>query len=263
MERLSEQPETLVLAHRGFSEGGVENTVSGLDAALQAGADLVEMDVMQTQDGEFIAMHDAALGRLADRPDEVKDLTLEELTAITVRDQFGNEDRIPSFADYVTHADNIGMPLLVEIKLGGADTDDHVDRLVAELEELGSLENHIYHSLDAASVARLKELRPDLTVGYTMPFAGGGIPNTPADFIVVEEWSASDEMQSAAHDAGLGFMVWTVNEEEAIRDYMRRDSDGIITDHPDVAESARAEMDEESGLTFVLLDALMRFVKVV
>ena len=75
-ETLARSPETLVLAHRGFSEGGVENTISGLDAAAEAGADLVEMDVMQTKDGEFIAMHDATLGRLAARPDAVKDLSL-------------------------------------------------------------------------------------------------------------------------------------------------------------------------------------------
>ena len=94
------------------------------------------------------------------------------------------------------------MPLLIEIKLGGGDTPDHVERLVAELEELDALDENIYHSLDAASVDRLKQLRPDLTVGYTMAFAGGGIPDTIADFIVVEEWTATVAMQDAARSAG-------------------------------------------------------------
>lgn len=261
-ETLARSPETLVLAHRGFSEGGVENTISGLDAAAKAGADLVEMDVMQTKDGEFIAMHDATLGRLADQPDAVKDLTLAELTDITVRDQQGHSDTIPSFRDYVSHAEEIGMPLLIEIKLGGADTDDHVERLIAELEELGVLNNHIYHSLDPASVSTLKHLRPDLTVGYTMAFAGGDIPDTPADFIVVEEWTATSEMQEAATRAGLGFKVWTVNEVAGMREHLRRSTDGIISDRPDQVLAARVEMQEESGLADVLLDALTRFVKI-
>lgn len=262
LHRLAAAPDTLVLAHRGFSGGGVENTLSGLDAAHAAGADLVEMDVMQTRDGEFVAMHDAKLDRLAGRPDAVKDLTLDELTQITVRDLAGHEDTIPTFADYVRHAQRIGMPLLIEIKLGGGDTPDHVERLVAELEELDALDENIYHSLDAASVDRLKQLRPDLTVGYTMAFAGGGIPDTIADFIVVEEWTATVAMQDAARSAGLGFMTWTVNDEDGFREHLRRGSDGIITDNPDLVVAARAEIQDESGIAEVLVDALTRFVRI-
>lgn len=263
LQRLSAAPETLILAHRGFSDGGVENTVSGLAAAADAGADLVEMDVMQTSDGGFVAMHDANLERLADRPEAVRDLTLAEITGIPVHDMQGHTDTIPAFRTYVERAQELEMPLLIEIKLSGAETPDHVERLVAELESLDALDGNIYHSLDPASVTRLKELRPDLTVGYTMAFAGGGLPDTIADFVVVEEWTATDEMQQAARDAGLGFMAWTVNDEKGMREHLRRGSDGIITDHPDLALAARAEMQQETGLTDVLLDALTRFVTVV
>ncbi|WP_427870472.1 glycerophosphodiester phosphodiesterase family protein [Leucobacter luti] len=263
MRSLSEFPDTLVLAHRGFSDGGVENTIGGLEAAAAANADLVEMDVMQTKDGEFIAMHDANLSRLADRPEAVKDLTLAELTKIEVRDQAGHTGLIPKFSDYVLRAKELGIPLLIEIKLGGADTPDHVERLVAELEELDALTSNIYHSLDPKSVARLKQLRPDLTVGYTMAFAGAEAPETPADFIVVEEWSATSGMQASAERAGLGFMAWTVNDDAGMRELLRRNIDGIITDHPDEALSAREEMQESTGLADVLLDALNRFVTVV
>ncbi len=262
MHRLAEQPDTLVLGHRGFGDGGVENTIGGLDAAKAAGADLVEMDVMQTSDGKFIAMHDANLSRLAGIDAAVKEMTFDELVGITVRDIGGHEDVIPSFTDYVAYADEIGMPLLIEIKLGGADTEDHVELLVEELEGLGSLTNHIYHSLDAASVTRLKQLRPDLTVGYTMAFAGSGVPDTAADFIVVEEWSATQELQDATERAGLGFMTWTVNEISGMRELLRRNIDGIITDHPDLALQARTEMQDETGLADTLIDALSRFVVV-
>lgn len=262
MRTLSTHPDTLILAHRGFSDGGVENTIGGLEAAAEAGAELVEMDVMQTSDGGFVAMHDPHLGRLAERDAQVKELTLAELTDIAVHDAYDNEGFIPSFADYVTRAAELDMPLLIEIKLGGADTPDHVDLLVAELEELGLLEGNIYHSLDPASVERLKQLRPDLTVGYTMPLAAVAVPETPADFIVVEVWSATPEIQRSAEENGLGFMAWTVNEPAELREHLRRGTDGIITDHPDLALAARAEMQEETGLADVLIDAITRFVTV-
>lgn len=260
LHRLHAAPDTLVLAHRGFSDGGVENTIGGLEAADVAGADLVEMDVMETADNEFVVMHDADLTRLAGEKLRVAELTLAELTAVTVRDLAGHEDTIPSLEDYLLRAEELGMPLLVEIKLGGNDSADHVERLVAEMEELGVLDHHMYHSLDVASVERLKQLRPDLTVGYTMAFAAVEAPRTNADMIVVEQWTASEEVQLAAQRAGLGFFAWTVNDTASIRDHLRRGTDGIVTDNPDDVVRLRAEMGERSGLAAVLFDALARFV---
>ena len=260
MSQLDAAPETLVLAHRGFSLGGVENTLSGLDAALAAGADLVEMDVMQTKDGEFVAMHDAKLDRLAGRPGAVGELTLAELTALTVRDQYGHSDTIPSFADYVRHAERIGMPLLIEIKPHGGETPDVVPRLIAELESLGALDHHLYHSLDKPKIEELKRLRPGLTVGYTMAFAGVRAPSTTADFIVVEEWSYGDALLKDARRAGLGLFVWTVNEPGVQRQLLRDGVDGIITDRPDTAVAAREGMWEQSGFAETLGDAISRFV---
>jgi len=267
MQHLSQHPSTVVLAHRGFTPGGVENTLCSLEAAAEAGADLVEMDVMQTKDGRFIVMHDANLARLAGKDVNVKDLTFDELTAMTVSSG-GYECAIPSLAEYATRAAELDLPLLIEIKLGGADTPDHVQLLIEELEslevpgDLNALERNIYHTLDAQSVTDLKIARPDLTVGYIMAFAGGGIPDTPADFVVIEEWSATESMQSEAEAAGLGFLVWTVNEEQRIREHLRRNTHGIITDIADIGIAARVEMSEETGLADTLVDALTRFVVV-
>ena len=259
MQQLAEAPETLVLGHRGFSDKAAENTIEGLEAAHAAGVDLVEIDVMQSKDGQFIVMHDTSLARLTGENLMVKDLTFDELTTMTVTDQYGHTGKIPSLADYVTRASELEQPLLIEIKLSGAETDDHVDRLVAELEDLDALDQNIFHTLDYPSAERLKQLRPDLTVGYILAFAGVSLPETSADFVVVEEFTASEKMQREAWSQGLGFYSWTVNDEEGIREFLRRGADGIITDHPDVALAARAEMQDEKGLAGVLIDAITRF----
>lgn len=260
LQRLHAAPDTLVLAHRGFSDGGVENTIGGLEAAAAANADLVEMDVMETADNRFVVMHDADLTRLAGTKLRVADLTLAQLTAMTVTDLNGNHGTIPSLEEYLLRAGELGMPLLVEIKLGGNDSPDHVERLVEEMETLGVLDDHMYHSLDIASIERLKQLRPDLTVGYTMAFAAVEAPTTIADMIVVEQWTASEQVQRSAQRSGLGFFAWTVNDTASIRDHLRRGTDGIVTDHPDEVVRLRAEMGERTGLAAVLFDALARFV---
>ncbi|SDT19320.1 glycerophosphoryl diester phosphodiesterase membrane domain-containing protein [Microterricola viridarii] len=263
MTAMSLHPQTLVLGHRGFSGGGVENTISGLDAARAARADLVEMDVMQTADGGLVAMHDANLSRLAGMSVTVAELTLDEITQITVSDLQGNSDTIPSFRDYALHAQQIGMPLLVEIKLHGQEKPGFVEDVVAELESIDALEANIYHSLSKPSIEQLKRLRPGLYTGYTMAFAGVAAPDTIADFIVVEEWSYNTELRDSATAAGLGMYVWTVNDELRQRQMLRDGVHGIITDAPDLAVGSRDGMHRESGLAATLFDALMRFVVVV
>lgn len=260
MEGLRDVPRTLVLGHRGFSGGGVENTISGLRAAAAAGTDLVEMDVMQTADGGFVAMHDASLMRLAARSEAVADLTLSELTSITVRDQFGHADSIPSLRDYVLAAREAGQPLLIELKLHGGETGDYVERLVAELESLNALEQNIYHSLSLEKAEELKRLRPGLYVGLTLAVAGVASPETTADFIVVEEASYTPAVRESAWADGKEVYVWTVNGADAIRSMLRDNVDGIITDHPDMALADRSSMGPGEPMSSKLYDAVMRFV---
>ncbi|WP_104091860.1 glycerophosphoryl diester phosphodiesterase membrane domain-containing protein [Arthrobacter sp. GMC3] len=262
MESLQQTPGTLVLAHRGFSAGGVENTIPGLEAAAEAGADMVEMDVMETSDGEFVAMHDANLQRLAGRNVTVGQLTLAEITALEVSDGQGHTAAVPSFRDYLGRAKELRMPLLVEIKLHGGEGPNLVPRLVAEMESMDAFTNNIFHSLDKPSIEELKQLRPSAYTGYTMAFAGVAVPETTADFVVVEEWSYSTSLRDDAWRHGKEIYVWTVNSESGLRQKLRDDVDALITDRPDMALNARSGMSSERGLAGILRDAITRFVTV-
>ena len=55
-----------VIAHRGASHVAPENTSSALRSALAAGADMVEVDVRRTADGELVLLHDQSLVRTSD-----------------------------------------------------------------------------------------------------------------------------------------------------------------------------------------------------
>ena len=129
MVKLINSEETEVLAHRGFIQGGVENTLPALAAAAKAGADRVEFDVMETKDGRFVVMHDTNLQRLAGQNLNVKDLTQEELTKITVR-AGGMEAKIPTLEEWIQLSIHLNLPQLLEIKLHGGETPDLVPRLL-------------------------------------------------------------------------------------------------------------------------------------
>ena len=254
---LIESDQTQVLAHRGFIQGGVENTLPALQAAAQAGADRVEFDVMETKDGKFVVMHDTNLRRLAGKNLNVKDLTQEELTKITVR-AGGMEAKIPTLEEWIQLSIQLNLPQLLEIKLHGGETPDLVPRLLAVLDRAGVTEHYTYHTLSREVVEELKRLRPQLVVGFIVPINFGGIPNVNADFIVIEQQSYSSRFVRQAWAAGYNVIVWTVDDEQKMRDYMEAAVDGIITDRPDLGTTARTDIAEDKGLAGRLSDAITR-----
>lgn len=55
---------TLVMAHRGTASGSIaENTTGAVLAAVRSGADIVEIDVTGSSDGQFFAHHDGFEGQ--------------------------------------------------------------------------------------------------------------------------------------------------------------------------------------------------------
>ncbi|GAA5155302.1 glycerophosphodiester phosphodiesterase [Microbacterium pseudoresistens] len=251
---------TLVLAHRGFTASGVENTIPALDAANAAGADLVEMDVQQTADGRWVLMHDTDLKRLAGKDTSVGALTLAEATAITVHDEEGRTAKIPSLREYLQRADELGQQLLIEIKVHGGETPDYVEGLIDLIDEVDGADEHIYHTLSADVVDEFTRLRPDLTIGYIVPISFGGVPDTPASFLVLEQSVYTQQRRDDIWNTGKAVFVWTVQDEADMRELMRDRVDGIITDHPDLAVKTLEDVTGEKGLSARLADAVGRLI---
>ncbi len=76
--------DVLVAAHRGNSISAPENTIASIDAATGL-ADLSEMDVRVTADGQLVLMHDANVRRTTDGNGPVKRRTLDELQSLRRR----------------------------------------------------------------------------------------------------------------------------------------------------------------------------------
>ena len=252
-----DEGQSLVIAHRGDTTAAVENTIEALEAAAANGADLVEFDVQQTSDGDWVVMHDFELTRLTGSAGAVADMTLAEATALTVRAN-GFEGRVPSMREWVRRAVELGQPLLIEIKPHGGETDDYLERFFAILDEEGVMPYSIFHSLSEDVVDGQKALRPEAYVGEILAINIGGMPETPADFIVVEDWSYTTGLRTDAWDSGVGVFVWTIDDPEQQRWYLREPVDGIVTDQLVQGQQQRESVTDETGLTPRLIDALSR-----
>ncbi|WP_431279225.1 glycerophosphoryl diester phosphodiesterase membrane domain-containing protein [Leifsonia poae] len=256
--RAADEPasvDTVVLAHRGYSGGGVENTIAALDAAAKLHPDYVETDMQETKDGRFVASHDTNLLMVAGLNENIYDMTVDRVTKV-VETEGGFTGTIPTMTDYVKRAAKLGVPLLIELKVHGHESPDYIDRFLAELDAAGVTDQNIYHSLSPEAVRGLKERRPELRVGYTIAMSIGAVPQLDCDFYVIEQASFNTGFLADAHAEGKPVYVWTVNDPVTIRKLMRDRVDGIVTDIPNVAEESRTQFDRTDETALHVADAL-------
>jgi glycerophosphoryl diester phosphodiesterase len=117
---------TLVIGHRGAEALAPENTWAAFRAGYEAGADVLEVDVQLTRDGEAIIYHDFTLWPKLRDPRWVRDLAWEELQELDVGQWFApafSGERIPRLADLLEWARD-RVALQVDLKHGFADPDD-------------------------------------------------------------------------------------------------------------------------------------------
>lgn len=82
-----------VVAHRGAWHGAPENSLAAIENAICIGADIVEIDVRKSADGQLFLMHDDTLLRMAGIDRDAETFTMAELQAIALREDDGGEAR--------------------------------------------------------------------------------------------------------------------------------------------------------------------------
>ena len=76
------------MAHQGGEDERPSNTMYAFRKAIAAGADMLELDVHATQDGQLIVMHDWTVDRTTDGTGYVTDLTLAQVRALDAAHDF-------------------------------------------------------------------------------------------------------------------------------------------------------------------------------
>ena len=236
-------PDTKIIAHRGYAGEGVENTISGLVSAANAGADLIELDIQQTADGEFVVYHDRTLRRLAGKTSSVANMTLRELTAITVHEN-GFRDKITSLDDYIEMAQSLKIGLLIELKIHGKESENVLPRLVEKLRAHRVLDTYYIQSANPEMVTNLKKIAPNLRVGIVYALNVGLIDNKMIDFIALEESFVSENLIEELRQQDIDLFVWTLNKDRTLQEFIGKNVSGVITDHPTTALEIRMKESE-------------------
>lgn len=131
-----------IIAHRGYAERYPENTLAALQAAIDAGADAVELDVQLCRDGTPVVFHDATLDRVSGESGVVLELNFDELQAFSVHEpgRLGEAfrgTRIPSLAAAVQLLAESGTDALVFVEIKRDTVPHHtIPQAVAAILEL-------------------------------------------------------------------------------------------------------------------------------
>lgn len=217
------------IGHKGAHLIAPGNTVASFDAAIGAGVDMIEFDVLRCG-GRLLLAHDPQDARRAD--------------AITLQEG-------------LDHLLGLDVDLNVDLKWTG-----YEEEVLGALRERGLLGRALISTMETASLGRLRALEPAARIARSVP----RLRRDPRDrhavvryptYAVLGAWRAAlprlvgrairarryDALMShfalvtprlvrAVHAAGGEIYAWTVDDADGIRALERLGVDGVITNDP-------------------------------
>lgn len=241
-------PDPVISAHRGALELAPENTLWSYEYAFAYGVDLVEVDVQQTRDGRFVALHDSTVDRTTDGTGPVNSLSYDEVRALNAADYEpwrGTEfdpAQVASVEEVLELAARVGGGLELDIK--GSVTEE--GQLAELVKRYGLIEESIFNSADP----RILAVAPDANLIYNRdrfepPYLMYEIGQVFSVFgSRLDEYSA--ESIAAVHDAcGIAmphaYDAGAAEEVAQFRLARAIGADGVQTNQPDAIVAAAGQ----------------------
>ncbi len=175
----------MLLVHRGASKLAPENTLEAYAAALDGGADGIEIDIRRSKDGVLYIHHDDVLGRIFDGTGPVRDKTYYDLLGCRLKTPFGPatvRTRIPTLAAVLTLARQRCALLHLDVKEPGLDED------IARMLEEADMWDHVVHITPSPNSQKLESDRRLKLEAYKGWFhEAGATPESRAAFMARPE----------------------------------------------------------------------------
>jgi len=224
------------VGHKGADLIVPGNTAASFDAALAAGVDMIEFDV------------------LPENPDARA--TSRLLLAHDYEHDISSAPTLEQGLDHLASAPFDGIDIQVDLKIPG-----YEDRVVDALRERGLIDRALVSTMYRSSLKRLRELQPDLRIAWSVPrvrrdytasklwvvpaFAAlaamrAGLPRLAAseirrgriDGVMAHFHLVTPALVRAVRGAGGDLYVWTVDDAEKIAAFERMGVTGVITNDP-------------------------------
>lgn len=215
-----------IIAHRGASFLEPENTLRSIRRAIDLHADMVEVDVRVSKDGELVVIHDERVDRTTNGTGYVKDLKLRELKKLDA----GLGEEIPTLNEVLKlFKDKIGenVKLIVEIKI--PKIEEEVLKIIHDVALKRVLLTSFYHP----TIKNVKNLNPDMETGIIFacqPINAWELAlNAGSDVIFPRSEFVDKAMVENAHKHMISVYPWTIDERDRAKALIKMGVDGIVT----------------------------------
>jgi glycerophosphoryl diester phosphodiesterase len=255
------------IAHRGARSLAPENTLAAARKALEIGADLWEVDVGVTADGELILFHDDSLARTTDAPARFPDrapwtfttFSLGEIRSLDAGSWFVETDpfaqiaagavapdeqvayrgeKVPTLREALLFTRDAGWRVNLELKRLPPPLERFpvVERVLALLNALQMPPRQVILSaFNHDWLRQAQALRPDIEVqaligySFTEPLDWGDL-----SFATYNARSTliTEEKIREVTAQGIAVNLFTVNEEDDMRRFIAAGVTGLFTDFP-------------------------------
>jgi glycerophosphoryl diester phosphodiesterase len=248
--------ERLLIAHRGGGKLAPEETLPAFENAAGLGADVLELDVHSTADGEVVCLHDDTVDRTTDGSGAVHDLTLAELQALDAGYEFSPDDG----ATFPFRGQGIRVPTLAEVLAAHPDawwsieikqsSPSIVDSVLAVIDEANATERVVVVAFADQVVLDIRAKRPDVLTGMPLgemaTFLGlsaetEGDYEPPTRIVQPPSNGVNAELVARANRLGLRLHAWTVNDKVEMEELLALGTHGIMTDDPALLGQVLAE----------------------
>lgn len=237
-----------IAAHRGESRNAPENTIAAFRVAIESQADVIELDVRQTKDGEIVVLHDENIKRICGVDKKIGDITYEELSQLSAGAWYGEEfedERVPTLRDAIKYCKGV-VDLNIELKPSKSDVNLE-EEVVKLVEEYDLYKDCVVASLDYDTVTKVKLLDDKIKTVYVMSMAFGSFEEYKyADAFSIRYSFISEQMVKRIHKQNKEVYAWTVNNKDRVLDLMQKRVDCIITDKP--YDMKKVVYEESSGM---------------
>jgi len=246
----------LLIAHRGGGKLRPEETLPAFENAAALGADVLELDVHSTLDGEVVCIHDDTVDRTTDGSGAVHDHTFAELEKLDAGYHFspdggtthpwrGKGLTVPKLGDVLDAHPTAWFS--IEIK---QTTPDIVDAVLTLIDAKGAAGRVVLVSFSDDVVLDIRQKRPDVLTGMAlgeMLALNAVTDETEASYQpptrIVQPPSnvVTADLVARANRLGLRLHAWTINERSEMEAQLDLGTHGIMTDDPALLAEVIAE----------------------
>jgi glycerophosphoryl diester phosphodiesterase len=247
------QIRPIVVAHRGASAIYPENTLASFQGAVEAGADMVELDVRLTADNVAVILHDLDVSTTTDGSGFVHTMTLADVKRLDASGGRGPPAEIPTLREVLEALTGIvGVNIEIKNLPGEPSFDSPREAVAAEvvtlLHETRFQGPVVVSSFNWLSIERTRELDQAIPTGFLTnsavdPWASLVYARSEGHPYVLPQapalYEAGEAFIEAAHGDGVLVGTWTVDDPAAMEQLFQMGVDAIATNDPATAVPIR------------------------